>query len=285
MARAVVQGRPLTTARRYVDLCGLPHLSEPALSIYSKLVRERLDKFPQPVEDQADESIKVPMNISIDEESLQSLQWSHGLQHDAESVFWLLVWWAIHLRPRSSHHSKINDVKFGILTNIDLVTKFDPRTSFMDVLRNGTSWLDPAYRELEPLFSRMASHLTGDLYWGEYGGATEMREPDFLHEALQRILFDFLMQNKTKPFMKLEKDPRPREVDHQPRRHGEGQVTPSKRSHSTMGNDPERIDEPKTECEVSFLSSPALVHTTYSCRVLHPKGHVEWVTRLEEVET
>ena len=56
----------------------------------------------------------------------------------------------------------------------------------------------------------MASHLTGDLYWAKYGDAAEMREPDFLHEALQRIIFDFLMKNKTKPFMKLEKDPRGR---------------------------------------------------------------------------
>lgn len=130
MARAAVAGRPLITDRRYVGFCGLPHLSELALPIYSKGFPERLDKFPQPVEDQADESIKVPRDISIDEESLQSLPWSHGLQHDAESVFWLLVWWAIHLRPRSAPHSKINDVKFGFLTNIDLVTKVDPRTSF-----------------------------------------------------------------------------------------------------------------------------------------------------------
>ena len=42
--------------------------------------------------------------------------------------------------------------KFGLLTNIDLVTKLDPRKSFMDVLRQKTPWLDPEYQELEPLF-------------------------------------------------------------------------------------------------------------------------------------
>jgi hypothetical protein len=38
----------------------------------------------------------------------------------------------------------------------------------------------------------MATQLEGDLYWAEYGGSEEMKDPEFLHEALQRIIFKLL---------------------------------------------------------------------------------------------
>ena len=104
----------------------------------------------------------------------------------------------------------------------------------------------------------------GDLYWAN----GQVKEPDFLHEAFQRTILSFLVKNQTNGFMDLEKDPNPREVEHQIRRHAYKQVTPSTRSHSTMTDDPEE------EVEVSPLSSPALVHLTYSRRVRHPKGRV-----------
>jgi len=96
----------------------------------------------------------------------------------------------------------------------------------------------------------MANQLTGDLYWAEHGGPVEMKDPEFLHEALQRIIFNFLMENKTKPFMKLEKDPlHHREVEDQIRRHTEKQITPSKRTYGTMAGESE-----SEEGEVSHLA-------------------------------
>src|SRR5258708_18621983 len=207
----------------------------------------------------------LPQGISI-----ESLPWTHELHHDAETLFRSLVWWAIHLRPKSSS-SKINSNAFIYLTNINLVTKEDGRTSFLNNLANKQSWLAPEYQELEPLFLRMASHLTDDLYWAKYGGTEELKEPEFLHEALQRIIFDFLMKNKTELFMQQEKDTKNREVERQIPRHAEKQLTPSKRSISTMAT---MEDESEAESRVSFLSSPALVHTTYSCRARHAKRHV-----------
>ena len=270
MARSVVAGHPLTTDSLF-SLRGLPRLSELALQSYSKLLPKRLKKFPQPPKDQARRPVILPEEISIDNESLQSLSWTHELHHDAESVFWLLVWWAIHLRHKSSSSSKINSVIFGYLTNIDLVAKRDGRMLFLNDLANKQSWLAPEYQGLEPLFQRMASHLTDDLYWAKYGSTQELKEPEFLHEALQRIIFDFLMENKTEDFMNLEKDTKNREVERQIPRHAEKQVTPSKRSNSTMET---TADEPEAESRVSFLSSPAVVHTTYPCRARHAKRHV-----------
>jgi len=257
MARSVVAGHPLTL-QPGVFLTGIPSLS--ALPVYSKLLPERLKKIPQPLKDQAMYFVMIPEGISINQESLRSLPWTHELRHDGESVFWLLVWWAIHLRPRSPSPSKIDSKAFGCLTNIDLETGVDHRVAFLQQLAQRVSWLDPEYRELEPLFLQMANQLTGDLYWAEYGDAEEMKHPEFLHEALQRIIFNFLMENKTKHFMKLEKDPcHHREVARQIPPHAEKQI--SKRTRSTMADTSESEED-----EVSHLSSPVLVHSTYSCR-------------------
>ena len=253
MARSVVAGRPLATSP-FFTLFSLPCLSGPAHAIYSKLLPERLERFPQPVADQAANGISIPGKI--DKESLCLLPWTHELRHDAESCFWLLVWWAIHLRPKSSKPSPPSEIESDIfrdLTTVNPEAKKDRRGHFLDALANQEPWLDPAYRELEPLFLQMARHLMGDLYWAD----GQMKSPDFLHEALQRIILNFLMKNQTNDFMDLEKDPNPREIEHQIPRHAYKQVTPSRHSPSTV------IDEPEEEVKVSLLSSPALVHLTY----------------------
>jgi len=242
MARSVVMGGPHTLeAHGY----GLPRLSQRALEVYPQ---PRLQQFPQPPKHQA------PCLLLVDPEPNPHSPWTHKLYHDAESVFWLLVWWAIHLRPVSSPPTKIKSKIFGYLTNIDLENRDDPRTMFLQLLDKGSSWLDPGYQELEPLFKQMAIQLKGDLYWAK---SPEMTDPEFLHEALQRLIFDFLMRNKEAHFMTLEKDPEHREIGVQVRQHAYKQYTPSvKRSHSTM----EGETEPEGS-KVRHLSSAGLVYT------------------------
>ena len=253
MARSVVAGHPLTSGAPWEWIRGLPLLSPVALPIYSTVLGDRLEKFPQPQENQ--KWHLVTTTKEKDKESLRSLPWSHELRHDGESVFWLLVWWAIHLRPKSSSSSKIRSTIFGSLTNIDLEVGDDPRISFMQALANRISWLDPEYQGLEPLFLQMAEQLTGDLYWAEDSNIEEMKDPEFLHEALQRIIFNFIMENKMQSFMRLEKDPlHDREIEEQIRQHADRQFTrPSKRSHSIMAGQSESEGS-----RVGHLSSPFL---------------------------
>ena len=88
-----------------------------------------------------------------------------------------------------------------------------------------------------------------------------MKDPEFLHEALQRIIFNFMIENKEKRFMHLEKDLlHDREIKEQIRQHADKQFTPpSKRSYSSMAGQSESEGS-----RVSHLCSPGLVHTTYS---------------------
>jgi hypothetical protein len=44
----------------------------------------------------------------------------------------------------------------------------------------------------------------------------EMEKPDFLHEALQRLIFDFLMQHKHERFMKFKTHATHRKIEANP---------------------------------------------------------------------
>jgi len=282
MARAVVAGHHLKPAHWLAFSHGLPHafshglprLSDDAHQAYEEHLLERLQSFPQPPENQDLASLMVPRDVDMSVDGLRGLPWTHELRHDAESVFWLLVWWAIHLRsprdnPNSHGPSQIRRDTYELLVGVGPAMGKDNRVYFMAELAEGQSWLDPEYQELEPLFQQMARQLDGDLYWAKYGDPKEMNDSEYLHEALQRIIFNFLMEHRTKPFMELDKHSLHREVEPQYRLHAELQVTPftGKRTHSTMAGESE-----SEVSRVSHLSSPALMRTTCSCRRRSAQG-------------
>ena len=270
MARSVVAARPLASGPVFA-MYGLPRLSDGALRAYPQ---QRLEIFPQPTTNQCCVTISVPETdpVAVDsDDSDKELPWAHTLYHDAESVFWLLVWWAIHLRnptdsnPTSS--SNIPDSLFGLLTTVDPVTKEDYRDQFLIEIAKTKHWLDSAYQELEVLFRQMAKNLQGDLYWAK---DKEMSDPEFLHEAFQRLIFNFLKEHENAEFMRLKKHPSKRVV--QGDEPAEGEATQlsagatrsacttssagTKRSACTIaGSDHDRV---------SHLFPPALMHTTYS---------------------
>jgi hypothetical protein len=164
--------------------------------------------------------------------------------------------------------------RLSLLTDVDSKEATDSRTQFLVDLADGQPWLDPKYQELGPLFKQMASQLDGDLYWAKYCDDEEMKKPDFLHEALQRIIFNFLLEHREKQFMKLDEDTCNRKVEPAIRRHAEGESAAEKRSFSTMAGE----SEPEGVM-VSHLSSPALLRTTYSCsrRSALEKNEPQWV--------
>ena len=253
MARAVVAGHHLEPlcvrgAHWVAFLPDLPRLSDDAHQAYKEHLLERLQSFPQPPENQDFVSLMIPRDVDMSVDGLRGLPWTHELRHDAESVFWLLVWWAPRDNPILHGPSQIRCDIYGYLVGVDPAMGKDNLAYFMAELAEGQSWLDPEYQELEPLFRQMARQLDGDLCWAEYGAPKEMEDPEFLHEALQRITFNFLMEHRTKWFMRLDRHSLHREIEPQYRLHAEGQFTAStrKRTHSTMVGE--------SESEVSRVS-------------------------------
>jgi hypothetical protein len=279
MARAVVAGRHLLPVHCrssgglvYGVFHPLPRLSEEAHQAYQEHLPKRLLSFPQPLDDKVISFTIQGANIS--EDDLGKLPWTHELRHDAESVFWLLVWWAIHLRPPNNQTnanapSQIQQDVFGDLVRVDPAMGKDGREHFLAKLNSGQSWLDPAYQELEPLFLQLAVQLDIDLYWAKLGGFKEMGEPGFLHEAMQRAIINFLVDHQNDPFMQQDSHSLRRRMEPQDRLHAEAECSTStgKRSHDTMSGE----SEPEVG-RVSYLSSPALVHIIYSCRRQSAQG-------------
>jgi hypothetical protein len=135
-------------------------------------------------------------------------------------VFWLLVWWAVHIRdPDNSTVSTIPNKVWDDLIGVDLKEKKDSRSSFLVQLEEDEGqWLDPHYQGLDELFRQMALQLSGDYHWAHEKTAecpVEMKDPEFLSEALQRLIFKFLLQNADKPFMSSEKHPQHRQTARQ----------------------------------------------------------------------
>jgi len=219
MARAAVAGHPLVVNERSFYLYDLPLLSDKARRLYEAKSPERLKRFPQPAVDQ-NEILCTLESTEVAPRHLKSLPWSHEPRHDAESAFWLLVWWAVHLlspdapTPNHADASKIPPAVWKSLTNVDLINNEDQRILFLIWLAHDLPWLDPTYRGLEPLFQKMAKQIHNDLHWAPMATAPEhMRRPEFLHEALQRVIFDFLVEHAESEFMQLERHPMYRKAE------------------------------------------------------------------------
>ena len=221
MARALVAGRPLAS-EQYFGLCDLPMLSPEAHKVYEQVFPERLKQFPQPSVDQNDHlCLLTKPELKIDH--LYGLPWSHGLRHDAESSFWLLTWWAVHSRDPATKDpdaSKIGTDLWKQLTSVDPREKKDERPFFLQKLTSpeGLNWLDPAYKNLQPLFRQMAIQIHQDNYWAKRatGCPQYMADPEFHHEALQRLILNFLMEHGNDGFMALQKHVKHRKIDSSP---------------------------------------------------------------------
>ncbi|CAG8735121.1 11862_t:CDS:2, partial [Acaulospora colombiana] len=172
----------------------MPQL-QAGLENYLKHLPSRLEAFPPNQE--ADKRLHDDMILE---------KFQHELRYDAESVFWLLLWWAIQAKPEASD----SDEDFIPKAIWESLTwggeKQDGRRYFIDPFPKKI--LHPSYRPLETLLRAMSLQLAGDL------GLMESRsDPEYLHEAFQRLIFEFLSEHSSKnsDFLILTKSRRLRE--------------------------------------------------------------------------
>ncbi|KIM21707.1 hypothetical protein M408DRAFT_333316 [Serendipita vermifera MAFF 305830] len=160
---------------------------------YRLFLPERLEKFPL---NEREIVIVTPGKLPS--------PFRHKLRYDAESVFWSMLWWCIQAQP--SGDSKGNEIDSGhwmLLTNAD-----DERN--LITLAFPTKSLHPAYRQLETLLGDMAALLRGDY---DFSKDSLRRQDEYLHEAFQRLIYRFLVDNYDQEFMNQEKNHLPRKVE------------------------------------------------------------------------
>jgi hypothetical protein len=133
----------------------------------------------------------------------------HLLRYDAESVFWYLFWCCVQAQPAGKLSG--DNIHSGIWSDLTSPPPLDRRDSL--IARFPMHFLHPAYSELEPLLESMSEHLQGDLFFATDG---RRKADEYLHEAFQRLILNFLSANATKPFMDTPKHKQPRGVDGNP---------------------------------------------------------------------
>jgi hypothetical protein len=147
----------------------------------------RIERFPL-------EEDKVIYKLSPDS---VNRRWRHDLEHDAESVFWLLLYWVLGAQPAQQPAENISS-----LTWASLIGSVGNRTGLLRSLRDD---LEPEqvahsfYRPLVPLLGELAAILAIDRYWLDTSETRNNEE--YVPEAFQRLILQFILENRSKEFM------------------------------------------------------------------------------------
>ena len=151
---------------------------------------ERIKKFPF-----APDLVRSP-----DLQPSMDCQWRHELDHDTESVFWLLLYWAVSAQPEEDRDRDRNQeelINAGIWA--DLTGPAESRVKLVGSRRFGGA-THSIYRPLWPLLNKLAAILDIDRHWVK--SSDPRNDPGYLTEAFQRLILQFILDNRNEKFMK-----------------------------------------------------------------------------------
>ncbi|PVF93615.1 hypothetical protein CPB86DRAFT_789947 [Serendipita vermifera] len=195
--------RGLFLRRGIYELPAIPQVSQNLTEYYKRLFPERLDKF-LPNE---------PKIVRILEEIKLEYDLYH-LRYEAESLFWVLLFWCMTAQPnRQPEWEDTVDKRFCKTLPRSLwwtlIEAHDNRNNTF-VLDFSKSCLHPAYSSFYGLLQEMRQQLILD---PEFAENMLKREPEYLHEVMQRLIINFLVENADEAFMDLERSSKQREID------------------------------------------------------------------------
>jgi hypothetical protein len=181
MARAVERGDHVPAI--FAAVPGIPESPHR----YTEAHPDRVKKFPG-----------SKNKIYIDPESVnpQPKRWRHELEHDAESVFWLLLYWAMVVQPEECAKEKIRASSWA-----SSLGNFRDREAFVNcsLANHSIRLTHPFYEPLHPLIQELAAILVIDSHHLE---APDPRKDTFyVTDAFQRLILKFMIENRGKQFM------------------------------------------------------------------------------------
>ena len=123
-------------------------------------------------------------------------EWRHELKHDAESVFWLLLYWAMVVQPTMGSQANIDVESWNALNN-----NHESRERLINnLVRSMPSNLNhPFYNPLQSLIKDLATILVIDTHWLPI--EDPRNDPCYITEAFQRLILQFIIENRDKGFM------------------------------------------------------------------------------------
>ena len=156
---------------------------------YGNAHQDRIGEFPEEIEELVD--LRKLKNQPQDD------SWRHELDHDVESVFWLLLYWAMVAQPEGRPGEYIDSSSWS-----SMLGNFVDRAR---LVRNFASDDPPpslthsVYEPLWPLISSLAALLVVDKHWLPESGAR--KRPDYMCEAFQRSILQFIVSKRSENFM------------------------------------------------------------------------------------
>ena len=139
----------------------------------------------------------------------------HELYHDAESSILLFFWWVMLAAPQAKESVGIGGLVWSCFSLEDQIW-FNCQKLLCTLQYNEfqADFVYPGYDQLFPLMRSMVTLIEMDYHWVK---EEKYRHPEYLHDTLQRVILNFVLENKDAPFMNLEKSPEPRQVRQMPR--------------------------------------------------------------------
>lgn len=200
MAHAIQKGRPLAKPKIFPPS---PVLRGNAAFVYERYYPDRFKLFGNKME--------TPTTVA-DETVLPVF--AHELRHDAESSVWVFFWWLVLAAPEGKESVCINHIIWSLISSDDspgnhhhmLLTMLDCEDEKFQ-----HDFIHPAYHQLLPLVISTVTLIRKDYHWVK---EEKYRHPEYLHDALQRLILNFVLENKYTSFMDLQKLPEPRQVRH-----------------------------------------------------------------------
>ncbi|KAJ8469093.1 hypothetical protein ONZ45_g17007 [Pleurotus djamor] len=189
-ARAIEKGEPLElTYQDGVILSGTFYPSPTAPHIYNEQHEKRSTDFPE-----------IPRAAVTKKfgTAKAGTDWDRTLYHEAESIFWILVYWALHVQPDGRNDHPLTNSQWEQLHG-DWEVRDGLVASYAKSPNAVRRQLHPTFAPLGDLIHRLACLLKEDYYWVDQGSVRAHAE--YVHESFQRLILGFLLENKTADFM------------------------------------------------------------------------------------
>ena len=156
---------------------------------YAKAHPDRVQSFPG-----SENEIIINPKLVVDNESHGG--WRHELEHDTESVFWLLLYWAMVVQPKDRPREMIHTESWNALNG-----NHEDRHWFIKKLSETTpsNLIHSSYKPLQPLIRDLAAILVIDRHWVPVSDPRKDRY--YITEAFQRLILQFIIDNRGKEFM------------------------------------------------------------------------------------
>ena len=189
ISRAVERGQPVPLESPfYLSSPKVPKVPEHYAKAHAHT--KRIDDSPEDIEDLVVDPCKLVKQS-------QDYKWRHELDHDVESVFWLFLYWAMVTQPKGRPAEYIHP---GSWTN--LLGNSEDQDGLVMVLSSGNApegLTHSFYEPLWPLIRSFAAILVVDKHWLPQSDARKC--PDYICEAFQRLIIQFILSNCDKDSM------------------------------------------------------------------------------------